>query len=387
MFHRHGVDLTGTWKTVPIELIRMKHLIQIFIFCVLGFTTTAQEKNKTENIFIITLDGLRWQELFTGADSLLITNKTYVKDPVGLYTRFWADTPEQRREILMPFFWTTIAKQGQLYGNRKYNNFVNCTNKHWFSYPGYNEILCGYADDARIKTNNKIDNPNVTVLEFLNQQRGYKNKVAAFGSWDVFPYIINEERSGVPVNAGFEKASGDDLSLREIFLNELQDEIPSPWSTVRLDAFTHHYALEHIKKHRPKVVYIAYGETDDFAHDGKYDAYLKSAYQSDRFIESLWKWVQSNKKYKHRTTFIITTDHGRGTVPIDFWRNHGPDIPGADQLWFAVIGPDTEALGEVKAPAQHYQDQLAKTAAAFLGIEYTNDRSVGDVVKSMLNTK
>src|SRR3546814_18020467 len=29
---------------------------------------------KTENVFLITLDGLRWQELFSGADPALIAN-------------------------------------------------------------------------------------------------------------------------------------------------------------------------------------------------------------------------------------------------------------------------------------------------------------------------
>jgi hypothetical protein len=359
----------------------MKKSILISLICIPGILicSHAQNKLKTENIFIITLDGLRWQEVFNGADSMLITNKTFVKDPVGLNTTFWAETGRERRTVLMPFFWNVLAKQGQLYGNRKYKNNVNVTNTKWFSYPGYNEILSGYADDARIKTNNKILNPNVTVLEYLNKNPEYIGKVAAFGSWDVFPYIINEDRSGIPVNAGFEKAKGA-LSEKEKFLNQLQDEIPSPWSTVRLDAFTHHYLIEHLKKEAPKVVFISYGETDDFAHDGKYDAYLKSARQTDSFIRLLWEFVQTTPVYRDKTTFIITTDHGRGTIPLEAWKNHGDDVPGADQIWFAVIGPDTPAMGEIKKPGQFYQNQFAKTAAAFLGVEYKSASPVGDVI-------
>ena len=188
----------------------------------------VQAQQKTKNVFLITLDGYRWQELFTGADPKLISNDKYVKDANTLKKLFWHEDPTKRREMLTPFFWTTIARQGQLYGNRTYNNKVNCSNKMWFSYPGYNEILTGYADDERINSNDKIDNPNTTILEHLNKQPLFKNKVAAFGSWDVFPYIINEKRSGVLVNAGFEPAKGI-LSSREIFLNELQEDIPSPW--------------------------------------------------------------------------------------------------------------------------------------------------------------
>ena len=339
---------------------------------------------QTENIFIITFDGLRWQELYSGADSLLIDDSGYVEHPESLTSRFWKDTPEERRETLLPFFWDVIAKEGQLYGNRKVGNKVNCTNQMWFSYPGYNEILCGFADDKRIDSNEKKWNENKTVLEFLNQQDAYQGKVAAFGSWDVFPYIINEERSGLPVNAGFEPCEEEHLTEREVLLNELQQEIRSPWGSVRLDAFTHHYALENVKKHQPKVVYIAYGETDDFAHDGEYDQYLKSAYQTDQYIKSLWEYVQSTDTYKGKTTFLITTDHGRGTHPKETWKHHGINIEGAGEIWFAVIGPDTPAMGIVKKDEQLYQSQVAKTAAAFLGVDYVNEPSPGAVVESMI---
>jgi hypothetical protein len=320
---------------------------------------------------------MRWQEVFTGADSVLINEKKYVDDVVDLRARFWHEQPEVRREKLMPFFWSTLAKQGVLFGNRAYGNYVNCSNYMWFSYPGYNEILSGFADDARIKSNDKINNPNETVLEFLNKQVQYKGKVAAFGSWDVFPFIVNEERSGIPVNAGFESASDKNLTEREKFLNQLQVEIPSPWSGVRLDAFTHHYALEYMKKYKPRVVYIAYGETDDFAHNGKYDAYLKSAYQTDQFIKNIWEWVQSQPQYRNKTTILITTDHGRGTIPVDEWRSHGTKINGADQIWIAAIGAGVKPNGEVKVSGQLYQNQVAATAAGLLGVVFTQNGKAG----------
>jgi len=355
----------------------------VFVISILFFTLTGWSQGllKTENIILITLDGLRWQELYNGADGELITDKEYVEDPVALKLLFWRDTGEQRRESLMPFFWNTIAKQGQLYGNRESGNLVNCSNRHWFSYPGYNEILCGYADDERINSNDKVNNPNTTVLEFLNHVPDYQGSVAAFGSWDVFPYIINKDRSGIPVNAGFEENSGA-LSDREKFLNILQTQIPSPWSSVRLDAFTHHYAFEYIKRNQPKVVYIAYGETDDFAHGGHYDAYLKSAHQTDAFIKGLWEYLQSQPRYRNKTTIIITTDHGRGTVPKDSWRSHGAEIPGTDQIWIAIMGPDTPPSGMISVPQQLYQNQIAATLARFLGLEYKNDRPVGKPIKT-----
>ena len=44
----------------------------------------AQQKLKTENVILITLDGLRWRELFSGADANLIGHKDFVNDKEAL---------------------------------------------------------------------------------------------------------------------------------------------------------------------------------------------------------------------------------------------------------------------------------------------------------------
>ena len=360
----------------------MNKLAAFTFFALLVFQGCAQ-KPQTENVFLITLDGLRWQELFGGADSTLIGDEEYVKNPDDLKSRFWSDNAEERRMKLMPFFWSVIAKEGQLYGNRWKASKVNTTNQMWFSYPGYNEILSGFADDSRIDSNDKIPNPNETILEYINKKPAFQGKVAAFGSWDVFPYIINEERSGVPVNAGFEKSADGPLTDREVFLNVLQDEIPSPWGGVRLDAFTHHFAMEYVKKHQPRLLYIAYGETDDFAHDGEYDHYLKSAHRTDQFIKAFWEYIQTNDMYKGKTTMIITTDHGRGTEPKETWKSHGTEFKNADQIWIAALGPDTKAFGE-NIKGQFYQNQIAATVAKALGFEYPQPKA-GKCILQMID--
>ncbi|WP_234573591.1 alkaline phosphatase family protein [Rhodohalobacter sp. 614A] len=355
----------------------------LLLFSCLSIPVFSQSNLKTENVILITLDGFRWQELYTGIDAGLMNNEEYVENQDHLKELYWAENPELRREKLMPFFWTTIAREGQLYGNRNAGNHVNVTNGLFFSYPGYNEILTGYADE-KVDSNDKIWNPNKTVLEFVNEQPEFAGKVAAFASWDVFPFIINSQRSGIPVNAGFEPVEGTELTDRERFLNELISEIPSPWGTVRLDAFTHHYALEHLKTDKPRLLYVAYGETDDFAHDGDYEAYIKSANQTDRFIRQLWEFVQEEEQYRGKTTFIITTDHGRGTEPTDQWRHHGADVDGADEIWIAAIGPDTPALGELGESGQLYQNQIAKTVAELLGLNYQNKVVVGDAINTII---
>jgi type I phosphodiesterase/nucleotide pyrophosphatase len=342
------------------------------VLCALAAPATGQRELRTSNVILITLDGLRWQELFSGADSTLLRDRRLVRD-IALRADFWRATASERRTVLMPFFWSTIARQGQLYGNRTRESRVDVTNTHRFSYPGYNEILTGHAD-PRITSNNKVPNPNRTILEVAQQHPALRGRVAAFGSWDVFPFIINEERSGVPVNAGFEAAAGAGLSGKELVLNELQKQVPSPWSAVRLDAFTHGYALEYLKRERPRLLYIAYGETDDFAHDERYDFYLQAARRTDGFIRELWEWLQADAQYRDRTTLIITTDHGRGSG--NRWNTHGEDVAGAEHIWIAVLGPDSAPLGEVSG-GQLQQNQIAATVALFLNLPYTAERPIG----------
>ena len=350
----------------------MKNRIILLMAVIAAVINMNAQQSEDTKVILITLDGFRWQELFAGADSLLVDNKDYVHDADMLKEVFWRETPKERREALLPFFWNQVEKMGQIHGNRRLGSKVDLTNSMWFSYPGYNEVLTGTADDKNIRSNDKIPNPNTTILELYNNTPQGKGKVAAFGSWDVFPYIINEERSGVPVNAGFEAATGN-LNPREEFLNDLQEQIPSPWSSVRLDAFTHHYALEHMKKEHPKFVYIAYGETDDFAHDGDYQAYLKSAHNTDALIKEIWEYTQQDDFYKGQTVFIITTDHGRGTEPLDTWRSHGSDIAGAGSVWMILFGKGIEPLGEIAKEEQLYSDQIAPTVLELLHMPVPKD--------------
>ncbi|NND07319.1 MAG: phosphoglyceromutase [Saprospiraceae bacterium] len=353
------------------------------LFCLLVVGIIFQSNisaQPVENLFFITLDGLRWQELFSGADAMLITETEYVKDTQALKDQFWRITPEERRATLLPFFWNTIAQEGQIYGNRNLGNKMNCSNIFWFSYPGYAELLVGETNAKVIHSNEKVLNPDTTFLEYLNRSSSFKDQVASFCSWDVFPFIINEPRSNIPVNAGFEPVAGHDLNERESFLNLLQEEIPSPWSTVRLDAFTHHFAMEYVQKHHPRVLYLAYGETDDFAHDGRYDHYLSSAHRTDAWIYELWQMVQSDSFYRHKTAFVITTDHGRGRYEEGAWKSHGKTYEGSDAIWLAVLGPGIVGKGEVTEKQQLWQRQVAGTCLQILGLETWIKEDMGKAI-------
>jgi hypothetical protein len=358
-----------------------------FLFTFIGsfmfFSTNAQRK--TENLILITIDGCRWQDVFTGADSSLVHSKPQTGDTAAFIKEYWKKSSLERRQMLMPFFWNTIASKGQIYGNRLLGNNVNVSNHMWFSYPGYNEILCGFADDAHINSNDPIPNPNKNVLEFINADKNFTGKVAAFSSWDAFPFIINEKRSNVPVNSAFEPVTGESLTESQLLMNKLMRKVPEFLGGVRNDAFTFYQGFEYLKRGNPKVLYIALDETDDLAHEGKYGLYLNAIKYTDEMIGELWNWLQTTPQYKDKTTILITVDHGRG-AGLQEWRDHGTKIQGSDQTWFAIMGPDTQALGEIQSPGQIYQKQYAATIAHLLGLEFTNEDKAGALITSVMSS-
>ena len=326
------------------------------------------------NIFIITIDGFRWQEVFNGADSLLINDGNYTPDAETIKSLYWDASSQQRRKKLMPFFWNVLAAKGQLFGNRELDNKVNVANAYAISYPGYNEIFTGNTD-LTIASNAKDLNPNTNVLEYLNSTDNFKDKVVVFTSWDVFPYILNKERSGLKINSGYEDIHDADSSLQDEMINKVQDKAVNEKDATRFDALTFLAAKEYIKKHLPKLLYLGLGETDEFAHKGRYDLYLQQATETDRMIAELWHWVQTTPGYKNNTDLIITTDHGRGSK-TNKWSGHGAFIKGSSQTWLALIGPDFKPLGEMKNTEQLYEAQIAQTIASLSGLEFNTNHKV-----------
>jgi hypothetical protein len=358
----------------------MKQTLTRGLLALTALVSSFSNAAADQYVVLVTLDGVRWQEVFSGADKKLINNADFVKSPAQLNGEFWDNTPEKRQQLLMPFITQVVAKQGVIIGNRAQGSNMSVSNPWYFSYPGYNEILTGEVDEE-INSNDKTPNPNHTILERLERQTAFKNKTALFGSWDVFPAIVNTQRSGVYVNAGFMPID-EALFVDAPLLNAMQNEIPSPWHNVRLDSFTYRFAKAYMLAKKPRLLVVSLGETDDFAHDGHYDAYLKSAKQSDAFIRDLWNTIQTTPGYKNNTTLIITTDHGRGSNASD-WQHHSskqalaalhvgenkfPEgVIGSDHTWLAAIGPAIKGQGLVKTKSELKQTQIAATVLKALG--------------------
>ena len=342
----------------------MKFISLALVTFFLYGTTRGQADLKSKHIFIITADGLRWQEVFGGASPDILGNPEYVKDTTLLKSLYGDSTPELRRKKLMPFFWNLIAENGQLYGNRQFGNKVNVKNFFKISYPGYNEILTGYADPIFIP-NIPLNNRSINILEYFNKKSDYSGEVVAFSSWNIFPFILNEKRNRLPINSGYGMSSKDRMGTEDELIDELEKQV-HPKTSTRHDMLTYFSAREYISREHPKIVLLSLGETDEFAHQRRYDLYLQQATAFDKMIAELWYAVQTDPFYKDNTTFIITTDHGRGER-ADTWSGHGVFTRGSGETWFAILGPGIRAMGELKSAGQIWQKQLASTIAMLIG--------------------
>lgn len=365
-------------KTILFSIISLP----VFIFLSAGFVF-AQTKTKTENVVLVLIDGYRWQELFRGADIQLLAGKKYNSgDSSQRFQKYWDDNPVERRKKLMPFTWNYIAQHGQLYGNRDLGNLVNVKNPYWFSYPGRAEMLSGFVDTA-INSNDYPSNTNMNILEFLNNQNSYHDKVVTFACWVPVGRCLNKENSRMLINVPWEDITGNDLTEAEILANEVQHLAPKTfgWGE-RLDFEVYALAKSYIQAKHPKVVYIDFGDTDEYAHHGRYEEYLDDIHNLDIMIGNLWKMMEKDKFYAGKTTFYIVPDHGRGVG--DRWTDHGSGTPHSDETWFMVMGPDTPATGEIKTQEQIYEDQFAQTVASLLGFQYEAGRPAGKAVRSVL---
>lgn len=341
------------------------------LWIVLASRGSAGAELVTRNVVLITLDGVRIQEIFAGMDPLIVNGG---EEASGIYDleraldRFWRPTEKERREALMPFFWTELAPRGIVLGHESAGSSVTPINPHLFSGPGYAEILTGQFQPD-VVSNELIRYDHETVLDFVQRslQLGYTD-VANFGSWEGFKYLGSRHEDAFFANGGYEEVPADYSSPRMELLGKLQHRIMALWEVGRSDAVTVELALEYLRRFQPRLLYLALGEGDDWTHARRYDRYLDYLRVADDYLRELWETLESSDAYRGKTTLIVTTDHGRGITPED-WVEHEEGIEGAEDIWIAVIGPDTPDRGEVAPAPTVHQADIAATVLRFFGLD------------------
>ena len=344
--------------------------VAALVFCCLLLAGEARADKATENVILVTLDGVRVQELFAGMDPVIARHAAAdeYSDIELARERYWRDTARERREALMPNFWTRLAPMGVVYGNVQAGSRVTVENAIKWSSPGYSEILTGQPQ-ADVLDNALVRYPHRTVLEHVREtlDLGY-HEVAQFGSWDGFRMIAASRNDAFLMNGAYDSLPAR-LSTPEMDeIVALRRQIMELWEESSNDVLTLRLAKTYLLSHEPRVMWIGLGQSDDWAHAGRYDRVLDYLHLADRMLAELWDTLQSRPRYRDRTSLVITTDHGRGRRGED-WAEHDAGIPGSEEAWVAVIGPDTPDRGELAPATPISQGSVAATILVLLGLD------------------
>jgi hypothetical protein len=352
-----------------VDDVAMRRLFLVLLGCCLpeAFLPHSALARETKLVLFVTTDGARWQDVFRGADETLLNKEAggIRGGETEVRKKWWRTEREARRQLVMPFVWETIAKEGQLWGNRDRQSFCEVSNGKNFSYPGYSEFLCGYPDD-RITSNDPLPNENVSVLEWLNRRASARDRVAVVNCWTTLSAILNAERSQLPMWTFGAPTPEPWRSPLVRKIEEIAQHTPVPWSEGTWDSFVFEVARDVLVRTSPQVLYVNFGETDEWAHAVRYDRYLDALHNVDAFLRALWEAAQAMPDYRGATTLLITTDHGRG-IGAKTWTGHGEKIPESKETWFMAMGPDTPALGERHDTPPQITAGAAATIAEFFG--------------------
>jgi Type I phosphodiesterase / nucleotide pyrophosphatase len=325
---------------------------------------------RTENVILVTLDGVRIEELFGGMDPAIAasTAEDGYSDIDVSRDRYWRRSAAERRLALMPFFWGTLAPKGVVLGNPELGSRVKVRNAIKWSSPGYTEIMTG-APQAEVVDNTLLRYPHRTIAEYIVAELHLeKSRVAQFGSWEGFKYAASSTDDAFVMNGAYDALPAA-LSTPDMDrLVALRMDIQGLWEESSNDVLTFRLAQSYLVQHKPRFLWLGLSQSDDWAHAARYDRLLDYLHLADRLLSELWASLQSDEFYRDRTTLILTTDHGRGRGPDD-WAEHDETIPGSEDIWIAVIGPDTPATGEVGPSATVYQSDVAATIARLLQLD------------------
>lgn len=345
----------------------------LFVLLALGLVSAEAlaEPLKTRNVILVTLDGVRPVDFFGGLDETIAAHDALQEysDIALERERFGGATPQARREALMPFFWHTLAPMGVVVGNAAYDNHMRVENAVAWSSPGYEEMLTG-APRAEVVDNTLQRYPHATVLQSVNDRLkpGF-GKVAEIGSWDGFRTAAADRDDAFVMLGAYDAVPAPLSNPAMDELAALRPQVLGLWEDSSNTAVTWHLAKAYLLKNQPRLLWLAVGNTDDFAHADRYDRYLECLHLVDQLLADLWGTLQSLDAYRDATTLIITTDHGRGLTGDD-WSEHDIAIPGSSDVWAAVIGPDTPDVGEVREAGTAVQGQIAATVAQFFGLDF-----------------
>lgn len=285
-------------------------------------TWTAEERRERGRVVLVTLDGLRWQDVLDAG---------------------WRSRAES--QPLMPQL-TMLGNDGVLIGDVRTGSRLQVEAALPKSLPSYQGMMLGHATDC--ESNNCARPSDETLPERVVRELGLdEHEVAVFGTWGPIAEAASSGRGGFTMSTGY------------------QDGDPPPWGKSRWDHQTLGATVDHLREHDTRLVWMALGDADEWAHEGELERYLEAAKGSDTALTQLVSTLAARGVWDD-TTLIVTTDHGRGLGP--FWESHSR-WDAARDVWLVASGPEVVRAGRVHARDDGTLSGLRPTIEHLLGLE------------------
>lgn len=286
------------------------------------------------NVVLVTLDGVRWQELFAGSDPL------HDREPRALFKNFH----------------DKVAPRGALYGDLREGSEMVVTTTANASLPGYMSILAERPHGCLTNFCERIKVP--TMVDRMRDELSLpQDKVQVVAAWPRLKNAVSSRDDVARVLAG---------TFRQ------EDEATHPERALLSDALQtdRGAVLEGFRrlKGKPRFLMLSLLDSDRFGHFNDYPKYAASLAAYDALLVELVARLDAAHEFGANTALVITTDHGRGLW--DQWGEHGPQTPSSRNVWAFVMLPKNAAGWSLAAKkARRFDhDDVRYTVEVLLGL-------------------
>lgn len=90
---------------------------------------------------------------------------------------------------------------------------------------------------------------------------------------------------------------------------------------------------------KPNMIVINLADVDEAGHEAEWHHYVDTIRWADRLVWEMWEALQAEMKYRERTIFVITTDHGRHIPSRGGYPHHGCFCEGCQHSFMLLVGP------------------------------------------------
>jgi hypothetical protein len=381
------LERSRSQSTSPLNIKRRSQHVALVLIAILTFlscgshvesvkridvsaaTVAPSKSHPSDIVVVLTIDGVRWQEIFRGSDPMLGRD-------LGPDFAAW-----QTPEALTPHLHQLASNQGILFGADAAPMVASSPST--VSLPGYSEIFSGRSPSC---ANN--DCPATTEMTLLDEwaQRDPNAELTILSSWSRIGRAAAKDLSRMTVSAGRSVKVHAERFCAEpgLCLQYHAGTHVSPWpgdDDYRPDRATSALALEYLRVHQPQFLFVGLGDTDEHAHHGDYRGYLQALHSADATIGAVGQWLREKEQQGHRTLLVCTTDHGRA-----HGFNHHGGVPEAARVWALFAGSVVAARGPLVANTARLAD-IAPTVRTFIALQRDTRPTAGQSLFAKLGAE